>query len=527
MVAFFKFMKETLFQRLLEYFQIDENDYEQLIAPVSIDSFAAGHSFKDMDKAVSILKQSINNKERIFIYGDYDADGIMSTSILAKSILKLGVIPSYYVPNRYLDGYGITLEKAEKIVEQGFNLVITVDNGISAFEAINYLKNNNVKVLILDHHTVQEVVPPADAILHPEYSGFGETATSAGFVSFMFSWSLLGYFDKYLSTLASISLISDMMPLASYNRNFLRLVFKNYVDGEFYAIDLLKEGQPFDENTIGLKIAPKINALGRLIDDTSVNNIVKYFVTTDHDKIRRLLDWIVNTNEQRKLESKYAAENMPTVNENDSAIIVTTDSKEGLLGLIANQICSAYHKPTIVFTAERDADVLKGSCRAPEGFNVVDAFNSCKDLIITSGGHALAGGCSIYKKDFDEFKKQFIKFSDENPIQVVEHKYVPIGITEINEENYNIIQSFSPFGEGWRSPDFALKHIKTDSLMFSKTGEHILSYIGQGVKLVGFGFAKRTVQEFNYVDLIGKIKKATYKGLESIEYSIKEVIESQ
>lgn len=519
-------MKNTLFERLLEYYQIDKEQYEKLIAPVSIDSFSDGHSFKGMDNAVKLVKKSIQDKDKIFIYGDYDADGIMSTSIVARSILLLGVIPSYYIPNRYLDGYGITLEKAQKIVEQKFNLVITVDNGISAFEAIEYLKEHGVKVLIIDHHQVQEAVPPADAILHPQYSEFGETPSSAGFVSFMFSWALLGYFNKYLSIMAAISLISDMMPLVSYNRDFLRLVFSSYKDGEFYQIDLLKEGQSFDETAIGLKIAPKINALGRLIDDTSINNIVKFFVNTDREKTAKLLNWIVETNEQRKLESKFAAENMPKVNEKESAIIVKTDSKEGLLGLIANQICSIYHKPTIVFTEERDGDVLKGSCRAPEGFNVVDAFNYCKDIIITSGGHALAGGCSIKKEDFDSFKNKFIEYSDNNPVQVVLHDYVQLGLNEINEENYDIIQSFSPFGEGWRSPEFIMKHIKTDSLMFSKTGEHILTYVGQGVKLVGFGFAKNDVQECKYVDLVGKIKKTSYKGQTSLEYSIKDVLES-
>ena len=191
-------MKTDLLDRLLEYYNISKEEYYRLIAPVYEETFSVGHRFKRMDDAVALVKEAISNKDKIFIYGDYDADGIMSTSIVVKSLLKLGVIPSYYIPNRYNDGYGITLQKAEEIVSNGVKLVITVDNGISANEPIKYLKDHDVKVLVLDHHTVPEELPEADVIIHPTYSEFGETASSAGFVSFMFSWALLGYFDKYL-----------------------------------------------------------------------------------------------------------------------------------------------------------------------------------------------------------------------------------------------------------------------------------------------------------------------------------------
>ena len=518
-------MKKTLFERLLDYFHIDEKTYEEITAPVSIDSFAHGHSFKDMDKAVALVQNAVDNKDLIFIYGDYDADGIMSTSIVAKSLLIKGIVPQYYIPNRYNDGYGITLEKAQEIVSKGAKLVITVDNGISAFEAIDYLKNNDVKVLVMDHHTIQDKVPNADVIIHPSYSEFGETPTSAGFVSFMFSWAFLGYFDKYLSTLAAISVISDMMPLTDYNRNFLRLVFSNYVDGEFYAIDLLKEDSPFDENAIGMRIAPKINALGRLLSDNSINHIVRYFVTPDKNKVNQLYQWIVRTNEERKQASKDAEDVVPNVDVEESAIVIISDVKEGLLGLIANHICSEQHKPTIVFTLEKTGDILKGSCRAPEGFNVVDAFASCSHLTLTAGGHALAGGCSINRKDFEEFKRCFIKFADETPIVAPKAQEVELGLTEITEENYELIQSFSPFGECWKAPSFLLKHLRTDSFTFSKSGEHLMTYISQNTKITGFGFGRDLFRDYDFVDLVGRLRHSYYRGYKSLEFLVKEIKE--
>lgn len=520
-------MKNDLLERLLNYYHITREQYYELTAPSFEETFAAGHYFKRMDEAVKMVKESIANKDKIFIYGDYDADGIMSTSIVVKSLLKLGVIPSFYIPNRYNDGYGININKAKEIVSNGVKLVITVDNGISANEAINYLHEQGVKVLVLDHHTVPEVLPNADVIIHPTYSGFGETASSAGFVSFMFSWALLGYFDKYLSSLAAISIVSDMMPLLDYNRRFLKLVFSQYKDGEFYSIDLLKDGAQFDENAIGMKIAPKINALGRILDNDSINYIVHYFVTPDKDKIDRIYGWIDEINEKRKEESKYASENMPTINEEDPAIIVMTEAKEGLLGLIANQICSIYHKPVVVLHRGVEDGILKGSTRAPEGFNVVDAFNYCGDIMLTSGGHALAGGCSIKEENFSLFKERMNEFARNNPIKIVEHHDIELGLTEINRENYRIISSFGPFGESWKAPSFIVRHIKTDSLMYSKNGEHILTFIGQGVKLTGFGFSREKMNEYDYIDVIGTMKSTIYRNMESLDFVIKEAMKAK
>lgn len=520
-------MKDTLFQRLLKYFNINEETYLELNKQVTIDNFCAGHSFKDLDKAVDIVKAAIKNKDKIFIYGDYDADGIMSTSIVTKALLKLGVIPSFYIPNRYNDGYGLTLKKAQEVVEEGFKLVITVDNGVSAFEPIAYLKEHDVTVLVLDHHTIQETVPNADVIIHPSYSEFGEVATSAGFVSFMFSWALLGYFDKYLSTLVAISVITDMMPLKEYNRHFLRLVFASYKRGEFLNIDLLKGDSDFDENGIGMRIGPKINALGRLLEDESINYIVNYFVTEDPQKINRLYGWIDRINEERKIISRSAEESLADFVSDKPAIVIHKDVKEGLIGILANHLCSREHKPAIVFTEEKDADVLKGSCRAPEGFNVVDAFNYCGDLVITSGGHALAGGCSIYKKDLEEFERRFIEFTVKTPLkeEVVED-VVEIGLTEINRENFEMIESFAPFGEGWRAPLFVIKRIKRETLTFSKTGEHLLSYVGAAIRITGFGISKAQLADYSFVDLFGRMRLSSYRGVISIEFLVKKAEKS-
>lgn len=519
-------MNKVLFSKLLEYYQITESQYNELIAPVSEENFFGERLFLRSQEAADLVNSVINNKGKIIVYGDYDADGIMGTSILVKMFEYVNVKVDYYIPNRYQDGYGLTLKHAQEYVDDKYDLVICVDNGVSAFEPIQLLKDNGIKVLVLDHHQPQETLPVADVILHPQISKFSEVPSSGAFVAFMFSMTFLGRFDKYLSTLAAISTITDMMPLKETNRNLLRLVFKHYKEGEFLPIDLLKEQDAFDETTIGMKIGPKINSVGRLIDTTEINKMVEYFTTNDKDVILNYIDWINSVNEERKTISREATECLPKDMQNEKAIVYVTDAKEGLLGLIANHLCSKYRVPTIVMTKDNSGDSYKGSCRAPEGYNVVEIFTALKDLLVTGGGHAGAGGCTILAKDFEEFKKRFISLAESTEVVVPEKVTIPMGITEINFDNYMLIKSFSPFGENWPAPLFKLNRINTRSLFYSKTNEHILTQIGMSTRLTGFNFPRAEVSQYLLVDMIGTLRTSVYRNTTSVEFLIKELKES-
>lgn len=519
-------MNRTLFDKLLTYFNITEDEYASLVSPVDEINFTEGRTFEGASECVKLVKDVIANKGKITIYGDYDADGIMGTSILVKMFEYVNYPVTYYIPNRYQDGYGITLKKAQEYIDEGIELVICVDNGISAFEPIELLRNNGVKVLVLDHHQPQENLPLANAIMHPQVSKFSDIASSGGFVAFMFSISFLGRFDKFLSTLAAISTISDMMPLKGANRRLLRFVFSQYKEGEFLPIDLLKETDAFDETSIGMRIAPKINSVGRLIDNSDINKMVEFFTSNDREIVLNYIDWINENNENRKLTSKEATEKLPDDLKNEKAIVYLTDCKEGILGLIANHLCSNYHVPVIVLTEDSSGDFYKGSCRAPEGYNVVEIFGQLKDLLLTGGGHAGAGGCTFAKERFTEFKEAFIKASTLTVVEHVEKETINLSIVDINLDNYNLIKSFSPFGECWKAPLFKLDRIATKSLFYSRTNEHILTQIGQSTRLTGFNFPKAEVSQYPFVDMIGTLRTSTYRGITNVEFLIKELKES-
>lgn len=517
-------MNKSLLNRLLEYYQISYDKYLELNKDVDLSNFSDDRNFEDIDSAVKLVKEVIANKGKIIVYGDYDADGVMGTSILIKMFEYLGVIADYYIPNRYIDGYGLNLNHAKEYVNK-YDLVITVDNGITANEAINYLKDNGVKTLILDHHEAGDKLPNADAICHPIISHFGEVSSSGAFTAFIYSINLLNRVDKYLATLAAISLVSDMMPLVDYNRYLLRAVFKDYIPGEFLAVSLLADNEMLDENVIGMKVAPRINSIGRLTEDKSINDIVKYFTSSDKDFILNYHSHIIDTNEERKSISKIDINDVE-INPESCAIVIKGDYKEGIIGLIANSVMNKYHKPVIVFTSSID-NSLKGSARAPEGYNIVKVFNELSDLLLTSGGHASAAGCSIKEEDFETFKNKVENLFSNTEVEKVSHPYIDILINELNFENIDLINSFSPFGEGWPTPLFRLRHIRIDSLMYSKDHKHIISPIGNKQKLVFFNYDPSLLKDKKYIDIIGVLAKKEYKGNYYVEFNGKEFLDTE
>ena len=513
-------MDTKFFNALLDYYDITKEEYASLIKEETLDSFTNGHEFKNISKAKDIALNAVKNKKRIIIYGDYDADGIMGTSILVKMFQMLNYEVSYYIPSRYIDGYGLNVENAKKCIGK-FDLMITVDNGIVANEPVDILKNAGLEVIVIDHHTVQLPLPNADAIVHPEVSEYGDIATSGAYSAFMFSRAVLGYTDKYLATMAAISLISDMMPLRSYNRNLLKAIFKDYKDNEFPQISLLAEHKPLDERVIGALIAPKINAVGRMKEDKSINLIVKYFTTSDKDFILTYFDFITNTNNERKELGKEAINNLVN-NLSDDAIVSKVDIKEGLIGLIANGIMNKIHKPAIVFCKDKDGN-LKGSARSVEGFNIVEAFKALEKYMLAYGGHSLAGGCSIKECDYEAFKKDFINLVNQSELKVSEKKTIDISINDIDMDHYRLVDSLSPFGEDWKAPLFNLKGIKVEALQYSKSLEHILTKIGNNSKIVGFNISKESLKNKGHIDTVGTLESSSYKGIVTVEYHIEEI----
>ena len=491
--------------KLLEYYSLSEADYLSLTKDINEVRLLDPNSIKGMDKVKERIFSAINNKEKIIIYGDYDCDGITSTSIMFQTFKKLNYEVSYYVPSRYIDGYGLNVPNVEKIAESGFNLIICVDNGISAFEAVAKASELGMDVIVIDHHEVMEGELKAVGVIHPIVSQISSIYGSAGYMSLFVSGALLGYYDDYLVTLAGLSTISDMMELKEYNRDVVRLAIHNLKEKRYPRLISLSDNPTIDEKTFGLEIAPKINAIARIVTNKNVNLLVKYLTSDDESYVASLHDWIIENNENRKSLTQQAVDSIEAGDlSKKKAIVLKLDVLEGLIGLIANKFLNMYNVPVIVFTEdEKDPSILKGSIRSKEGFNVTKAFESLEKYLLTGGGHAFAGGLSIRKDEFENFKNDFEKLAETYPIEHIEKPTIDIELKEITMDNYREIQKLSPFGMGFNEPLFRIRSLPTRGLTFISYGKHLATELSIQSKLLGFNMPEYEIKSHSLIDIYG------------------------
>lgn len=288
--------------KLLEAYSLSISDYNDLTKILTYNDLEDPLRFLNIEKAVERIKRAIKNNEKTMIYGDYDCDGFTSTSIIYKMFKKLNYQVGYYIPSRYKDGYGLNLKMADMIIVRGYKLVILVDNGISLNSEVDYLNEHGIEVLIFDHHELGEVLPNAYSIVHPFLKIDGSKLPQcAAYVCFNVSRLVLGYTDPYLLVLGSIGTISDMMSLKSYNRIIVRLGIETMKINSYPQIKYLLDGKTLvDENDISFTIAPKINSLGRMVENVKVNDGVKFLTSENEFEISSIIKFIDSNNLLRK-----------------------------------------------------------------------------------------------------------------------------------------------------------------------------------------------------------------------------------
>ena len=259
------------------------------------------YDYKDMDKVVSCILQSIANNKKIAIYGDYDADGMCSVSILYRTFKLMNYEVGYYVPNRYNDGYGLCVKIVEQMYNKGYSVIICVDNGIKAHEAIQFAKDKGMTIIVLDHHQKDDILPNFDLLLHPEYSSFSSYNMCAASICYYLSIALLGYEDKKCLALAGIATIGDVMPLIENNKYLANKAIQYLNTFKYSAINMLnKESKTYNENLLSMQIIPKINSLGRMCNNNYINKIVKFLTSDTLDEVSNICLFIEKTNEERK-----------------------------------------------------------------------------------------------------------------------------------------------------------------------------------------------------------------------------------
>ena len=381
---------------------------------------------KDIKKGVARLTKAIHNKEKIVIYGDYDADGITSVVILFKFIRQVTPFIDYYIPDRIQEGYGLSIAAIDKFKQDKVGLIITVDCGISDVEQIAYAQSIGIDTIILDHHEISGDLPPAVAAINPnrEDCAFPFKGLAGVGIAYNFLIALRGTLNKegfwknknypnlkeYLD-IVSLGTIGDIAPLIDENRIFTKIGLELITEGRRPGIKALKEVSGVDNQVIdsfkaSFSLIPRINAAGRI---ASPSDAVKLLMTDDISEARVLAEKLDSYNRHRQLmEKKILNDILDIISRNESiektnSLVFASDQwHPGIIGIVASRLVELYNRPAFVISLQDGLG--KGSGRSVSGFNIYKGIQQCAHLLVSYGGHYHAAGISIKKENIDEFK---------------------------------------------------------------------------------------------------------------------------
>ncbi len=413
---------------------------------------------KNILKVAEFLLECQRNKSKIMICGDYDCDGIISTTLMMRLLQKLNLEAGYYIPNRLTEGYGTKVETIQLAYDKGYSVCIMVDNGVMNIDALNRCQELRMKSLVIDHHMIQDQVP-CDLLYHPsESSKEFQTVCSSGQVLALFE--LMNLSDIYMEVLGGIATIADMMDLHGYNRFVVKRAIRHLNTYTFEPISKLLKSRVdlWDEGVIAFQIVPVFNAIGRLADKGNINQVVKYLLSTNSLGISHFSNQLLEINQMRKnMTTNHTLQAIAQLNDDQFHMIVNDNFHEGIVGIVAGQLVSKTNKPVMVLTAK--GDVLKGSVRS----NGMDVFSFLKqfeeDYFLSFGGHAQACALSILKVDFQHFYEKVQRSIKTIDIQEPVKDVLLFEKDAYTLEYYDDLSLYQPFGQGFKLPEIYIESI--------------------------------------------------------------------
>ena len=463
-----------------------EKQIKKFLAPTRHD-FYDPFLMPDMEKAVERILKAIQHNEKMLIYGDYDVDGITSITVLKKFFQDREISIDYYIPNRIEEGYGLNKEAIKHIAKNGYQLIITVDCGITSVEEVALANDLGVKIVITDHHEVPEELPEAIAVVDAKRKDsiypFNQLAGVG--VAFKLIQALSKKMDlpekeylKYLD-IVCIGTISDIVPLVDENRVITKLGFKLEKKKKNVGLqELLKicAYSKVDSNTISFGIAPRINACGRLAD---AKTALELFLTEDEEKAKAIATQLNIYNQQRQeMEKNIYDEAVEKLEEEKNTKNILVLAKEGwhhgVIGIVASKITEKYFKPSILICIE--GKEAKGSGRSIPGFNLHEALTKNSLYLEKFGGHAMAVGVTLKTENFPKFKKELQEYGQNSHIcDIIPIIYIDEEITfkDISIETVAQLDLLQPFGEANKEPIFACRNVKIQSIRTLSEGKHI------------------------------------------------------
>ena len=524
----------------------EEKELEVFLNPTRKD-FYDPFLLPDMEIAVDRIIKAVNNKEKIMIYGDYDADGITSVSVLKKYLNQIGLETGEYIPNRLNEGYGLNKEAILKIYNMGYKLMVTVDCGISGLEEVEYANSLGIETIITDHHEPLDELPKAIAVIdakiktnkYPfnQLAGVGVVFKLIQAISIKLGLDEKEYL-KYLD-LVCIGTISDIVPLVDENRVIAKLGLKLVEVTRNIGLRTLLDSigyKKINSMSVSFGIAPRINACGRM---GHADEALKLFLTNDKTEAIRLTQKLNDYNKERQdIEKNIFEEALNKINEENieekSAIVLGGDNwHHGVIGIVASKITDMYFKPSILICFEDNKG--KGSGRSIPGFDLHKALCETSQYLEKYGGHAMAVGLSLSKEKFEDFKKVFQEYADSKNInEIIPIINIDKLITEkeLNLEAVRDLEKLEPFGEANKCPLIAYKNLKIDSIRVLTEGKHMKLTLktekNNIITAMGFNMGYRAEEYLigDKVDIVGTLEINAFNGNENIQFNLKDIMKS-
>ena len=500
---------------------------------------------KDMDKAVERITRAIAAGEKILVFGDYDVDGTTAVASMYQFLKKIHdpSLIDFYIPHRYREGYGISMRGIEFARDNDFSLVISLDCGIKSVDLIEYAASLNIDFIVCDHHLPDKILPPAVAILNPKQTDCNypyKDLCGCG-VGFKLISALAKYlnipeteFHCYLD-LVAIAIAADIVPMTGENRVLayygLKKVNEDPCAGIKALIELSGAKLPMHITNLVFIIAPRVNAAGRMDDGRKA---VQMFIECDYEQAFPLAEMLHSDNsDRREADSNITAEALSMINASDqlvkrkSTVVFQPHWHKGVVGIVASRLIEHYYRPTIVLT--KSGDLIAGSARSVNGFNLYEAIHACKDHLLGYGGHYAAAGMTMMPEQLEMFITKFEEVvSNSIPPELLVPELVidaEIQFSDINQRFYNILSQMEPFGPENLRPVFVARNlsdtgyskvVKEEHIRFSLSQQHII-FTG-----IGFNLANKfhILNEKKPIDVVFTLDENEWNGNKHLQLKV-------
>lgn len=538
-----KFKLTPIVKKILESKGItDENHINQVMNHETVDHDA--WSLSDMSKAIERIKHAINHDEKILVYGDYDADGVTSTTILVSALQQLNAQVGWYIPNRFSEGYGPNELAFKNAYDEGISLIITVDNGIQGHREVKMIQELDVDVIVTDHHEMGETLPEAYAIVHPMHPDFDypfQQLCGAG-VAYKLAQALLEEVPDSYIALAAIGTIADLVSLTDENRSIVKRGLAVLNESCPVAIQALLDyagyNDHIDEETIGFIIGPRLNAVGRLEDASLAAELL---MTQDTEEATFLAEQVEHFNQERKDIVNQITEEAMTMAEQQVEegyqflLLAQENWHEGVLGIVASKIVEQYHLPTMILNIDYEQNHAKGSARSISQVSMFEILSEHQSLITKFGGHHMAAGLTMEIEQLEPLKTGLNhwmeKLSETTSLEAKKQVDVLLEEDDISVKYIRDIDKLRPFGTDFNKPVLELENVSVSAVKaIGQQQNHLKLTLGNN-KIAALywqhGHLATELQDDTPISILGNLQINEWNGNQTPQIIIQDMTMNQ